>query len=351
MGLELTSSAFTPRAALYQFYGEAEKHYQEVMPASAFQKCDDVINDGVELLLKAGCSFDRGPGYYSLNNRSIFAFAVGLLALNVSRFATLKLQSDYFEVVEIIIKNLALRRGNTVPSMIDAQIAELICIRSIPVSNNEWEHAAWWRIRWFWKNVPPKDFPVPVSREIIRLGTFERLGLRHTCCDYVDGVFETVEPAEADEIRDEDRDGIQLLESLLPEFEEKLGDEDIKSFIDGYWSTRMEEVLAARDEESVDRAGLREAGVVLCDDDGSDDDGSDDLFRLRMQEKGARSPLRTSYYSSAKKYLQEEDNRLNGYGPGEARVESKGGRWPVGAKPKDWKDEDLDKAVRPTFSF
>ncbi|KAL9627274.1 MAG: hypothetical protein Q9204_006684 [Flavoplaca sp. TL-2023a] len=206
--------------------------------------------EGVELLLKAGCSFDRGPGYYYPNNRNIFAFAVGLLALSVSRFATLKLQGDYFEVMEIIIKNLALRQGHG------------------------WEYAAWRRLRWFLKNVPPKDFPIPISREIIRLGTFERLGLRHTCCYYVDGVFETVEPAEADEIRDEDRDGIQLLESLLPEFEEKLGDEDIKSFIDGYWSTRMEEVLAARDEESVDWTGMREAGVILCDDDGSDDDGS-----------------------------------------------------------------------------
>ncbi|KAL9037929.1 MAG: hypothetical protein Q9180_003441, partial [Flavoplaca navasiana] len=149
----------------------------------------------------------------------------------------------------------------------------LKCTRSIPVPR-ERKRAAWRRFRWILKNVPLKDFPVPISREIIRLGTFERLGLRHTCCNNEFGIFETVEPAEADEIRDEDRDGIQLLESLLPEFEEKLGDEDIKSFIEGYWSTRMEEVLAARDEESVDRVGMREAGVILCDDDGSDDDGS-----------------------------------------------------------------------------
>ncbi|KAL8903184.1 MAG: hypothetical protein Q9171_007487 [Xanthocarpia ochracea] len=158
----------------------------------------------------------------------------------------------------------------------------LKCIRSIPVSGNEWEHAAWWRIRWFLENVPPKSFPVPVNREIIRLKTFEKLGLRHTCCSYeggafcyrvwgVWGVFKTIEPAEADEIRDEDRDGIQLLESLLPEFEEKLGDEDIKSFIDGYWTTRMEEVLAARDEEPLDWAGIRATGVIFCDDDGSDE--------------------------------------------------------------------------------
>ena len=143
-----------------------------------------------------------------------------------------------------------------------------------------------WLLRWLFENVPSKNFPVPVSREIIRLKTFEKLGLRHTCCFdesgeypyHIWGVFKTIEPAEADEIRDEDRDGIQLLESLLPEFEEKLGDEDIKSFIDGYWTTRMEEVLAARDEEPLDLAGMRAAGVVFCDDDGSDNDGSDNNY-------------------------------------------------------------------------
>ncbi|KAL8911372.1 MAG: hypothetical protein Q9172_007683 [Xanthocarpia lactea] len=160
----------------------------------------------------------------------------------------------------------------------------LKCISSIPFRSNEFEHAAWRRIRWLFKNVPSKNFPVPVSREIIRLKTFEKLGLRHTCCCYESGkypyhmcgVFKTIEPAEADEIRDEDRDGIQLLESLLPEFEEKLGDEDIKSFIDGYWTTRMKEVLAARDEEPLDWAGMKAAGVILCDDDGSDNYGSDE---------------------------------------------------------------------------
>ena len=43
MGLELTSSTFTPRRSYY-FYGDGEDHYREVMQASAFQKCDDVIN-------------------------------------------------------------------------------------------------------------------------------------------------------------------------------------------------------------------------------------------------------------------------------------------------------------------
>ncbi|KAL9023846.1 MAG: hypothetical protein Q9196_006934, partial [Gyalolechia fulgens] len=49
----------------------------------------------------------------------------------------------------------------------------------------------------------------------------------------------------------------------------------------------------------------------------------------------------SSDLTSAKKYLQEEDDRWNGYGPDPEYTRA---RWPVGAKHKDWKDEDLDKA-------
>ncbi|KAL9024600.1 MAG: hypothetical protein Q9196_006400 [Gyalolechia fulgens] len=402
--------------------------------------------EGVELLLKAGCSFDHGS--FALCSRNIFEFAVVFLGLSVTHVTNLKLRGNYFEVVEIIIKDLALRRdsvsensqiltsGNTqagtfyrslrgetplLRSVFSAMHTVYHCPQlTVKVANVLWETGfreidlldehdrtplmvvgekdpfrldnnrhdvsefSFWlyqkgaslyrpcpvtlqpdsedigdtasgsehrvihflaaefilrfdnktiglvqnedtdlslegrqflervllddssdnclcacsrhgcipatyflkrvsiipgsalrRIRWVLENVPSKNFPVPVSREIIRLTTFEKLELRHTCCEYI-YEFVSVKRAEADEIRDEDRDGIQLLESLLPEFEEKLGDGDIKSFIDGYWTTRMEEVLAARDEEPVDRAGMREAGVIFCDDDGNDGDGSDD---------------------------------------------------------------------------
>ncbi len=131
--------------------------------------------------------------------------------------------------------------------------------------------SAWIR-RWFFENVPTEHLSTVSSQEILRLTTFEALGLRHTCCEYVHNKLHTVDPEEAAEIRDEDDEGIQLLESLLSEFEEKRGVENIKSFIDGYWSTRIEEVLAARDEEPVDRAAMREVGV-LDDDDGTSDLG------------------------------------------------------------------------------
>ena len=128
-----------------------------------------------------------------------------------------------------------------------------------------------WSLYWLFDNVPSEHFPVAVNREIVRLMTFENLGLRHTCCTKSED-FSTVDPEEADEIRDEDREGIQLLESLLLEFEDKRGDEDITSFLGGYWAIRMEEVLAARDKEPVDKAGMRQAGVAVHDNEESSDD-------------------------------------------------------------------------------
>ncbi|KAL8749514.1 MAG: hypothetical protein Q9184_006778, partial [Pyrenodesmia sp. 2 TL-2023] len=78
-------------------------------------------------------------------------------------------------------------------------------------------------------------------------------------------------PEEVAEIREEDHEGIQLLESLLLEFEEKRGDGVIESFIDGYWSARMAEIHATRDKESVDKTAIMEVGVILDDDDDDDD--------------------------------------------------------------------------------
>lgn len=139
-------------------------------------------------------------------------------------------------------------------------------------NENEAELASAWICRWFFENIPTEHLPTVTNQEILRLITFEKLGLGHTCCWlYLLFDIDTLEPEEVAEIRDEDHEGIELLESLLSEFEERRGDQDIKSFIDGYWSTRMEEVLAARDKESVDRTGMREIGVVFDDDDGSSD--------------------------------------------------------------------------------
>ena len=130
-----------------------------------------------------------------------------------------------------------------------------------------------WRLLWLFDNVPSEQISNIVFNAIVRLMTFERLGLRHTCCrrTWYSRTFLTIDAEEAAEIRDEDRKGIQLLESLLLKFKENYDDRDLKTWLDEYWKPEMEEILAARDREVHDEAGLREAGVVLCEDDGISD--------------------------------------------------------------------------------
>ena len=104
--------------------------------------------------------------------------------------------------------------------------------------------------------------------EIVRLLTFQELELRHTCCRYDArlGINEFDDVEAIAEIRYEDAESIQILESLLQEFGEKKGSDTIVGFIEGYWATRMDEVLQAR-KESIDREKIREIGVILKPDE------------------------------------------------------------------------------------
>lgn len=128
----------------------------------------------------------------------------------------------------------------------------------------EQRYTSEWRLLWLFDNVPSGQFSKSVFHAIVRLMTFEKLGLRHTCCEWVNS--NSVDAEEAEEIRDEDREDIQLLESLLQKFEENYDDRDIITWLDEYWHAEMEEILAARDCEPLDEAGLREVGVILCQD-------------------------------------------------------------------------------------
>ena len=104
-----------------------------------------------------------------------------------------------------------------------------------------------------------------LTEEIIRFCTFQELGLRHTCCRYNPydrrQIFKFPEDERA-EIQDEDKEKIELLGSLLLEFEEHRGAEDLISFLEGYWATRMDQVLKEQ-EDRFDKEGLRGIGVVL----------------------------------------------------------------------------------------
>ena len=109
-------------------------------------------------------------------------------------------------------------------------------------------------------------------KEIIRFRTFLELDLRHTCCrwDEVKGIvkFDSEEWAE---IREEDQEKIERLESLLLEFEDHMRNEDLMSLLEGYWARRMDQVLEERG--FVDEEALREMGVVLHLDGAGASDG------------------------------------------------------------------------------
>ena len=123
-----------------------------------------------------------------------------------------------------------------------------------------------------------------LGTEIVRLRTFQELELRHTCCrcEGWDTLLTKLDSEEIVEIRDEDHEKIELLESLLPEFEENRGDQDLLSFLKGYWVTRMDQVLQKKGK--VNEEALREMGVVLHQEETEDFDrveglgesGSDD---------------------------------------------------------------------------
>lgn len=120
-------------------------------------------------------------------------------------------------------------------------------------------------------------FPDWLTKEIIRFQTFKALELRHTCCKwhYRSGLTRH-DPEEQAEVQDEDHEKIELLEHLLQEFEDHRGTQDVLSFLKGYWTLRMDQVL--REAGHIDREALREIGVVVHGDDegGIDEDGRDE---------------------------------------------------------------------------
>ena len=151
----------------------------------------------------------------------------------------------------------------------------------------------------FYKSVPDRsktatecliDFIGPhnpcwdwLSKEIIRFRTFKELELRHTCCRWDDeNLKKRLESEEQLEIRDEDHEKIELLESLLLEFEENRGDQDLLSFLEGDWATRMDQIR--QEQGGLSEEALREIGVTLhldkLDEGNSDSEteesGSDD---------------------------------------------------------------------------
>ena len=106
-----------------------------------------------------------------------------------------------------------------------------------------------------------------IAEEVIRFETFEALQLSHTCCDFdFVAARRRYTPEDVREIHEEWEELLSKHEDLVSEFNHKFQELGVPLtfFLEGYWQTRMEEVLQDEkpfDEE--DRRRLQDIGVVL----------------------------------------------------------------------------------------
>lgn len=118
----------------------------------------------------------------------------------------------------------------------------------------------------------PNDTTVDeIFSEAVRLWTFEKLGLTHTCCrkrmcnsHEKKFLLASLDQEEIDEIQEEEREDLELLEDLLIEFDQqwKQTEDCLRiELMSVYWQTRMETVLSKRKPMDFDK--IRDMGVVL----------------------------------------------------------------------------------------
>jgi hypothetical protein len=139
-----------------------------------------------------------------------------------------------------------------------------------------------------------------LAADIIRFGTFEFLGLTHTCCRTPDTVFHShrrtiftspCTPHEVDEIHNEEieliREHEKLVEMFLEVYEER--GESLSSFLNGYWLTQMTRVFERSKRSMTDEelASIRRTGVVIRN--GSDLDGLRAVEEERVWERDITS--------------------------------------------------------------
>jgi hypothetical protein len=98
------------------------------------------------------------------------------------------------------------------------------------------------------------------------------LGLKHTCCIEIDtenreaDKMQARDEEEIAEIRYENERGVQMLESLMLDFEAKFDGLGLSliEFLEGYWHTRMVEHLLECDPyDEEHHQGTRSIGVIL----------------------------------------------------------------------------------------
>lgn len=88
-----------------------------------------------------------------------------------------------------------------------------------------------------------------LEKSIIRIFTFDALGVKHTCCvDY--SYLRAQDCKEVEDIREEEQPRLKFLEKLVAEFEAKHAELDIPilEFLEKHWHPRMIEFLSQRDK-------------------------------------------------------------------------------------------------------
>ena len=106
-----------------------------------------------------------------------------------------------------------------------------------------------------------------IVEKVIRFETFEALQLNHTCCEFnFYSPSRRYTPEEVHEVHDEWEELLSKHEDLVSEFCHKFQElgGTLTSFLEGYWQTRMDEVLKEEKPYSEEeKRKLREIGVIL----------------------------------------------------------------------------------------
>lgn len=107
-----------------------------------------------------------------------------------------------------------------------------------------------------------------IRSELFRFHLFEILDLRHTCCttgsfNRAHVIVELGDEEDRREIREEQKEQVDRLESLLVELEDKFQELGVPfvDFMEGYWHDRMKEVVA--EQVPVNKDELRRIGVLM----------------------------------------------------------------------------------------
>ncbi|KIW81618.1 hypothetical protein Z517_04644 [Fonsecaea pedrosoi CBS 271.37] len=218
--------------------------------------------------------------------RTLFDFRWNVLDLN-STCAT-----DCFELLSTIV-------SSNVSDGCSCACSSQGCIPVLNLLSNpspvNGHHSSYWFLRWL-DLYFPYDFP-RLFLKVLRLYTFQSLGLTHTCCrngclryagrchdpSQKPCPFSIPVDDEIQEIQDEERHLISLLETLMVEFTEQwlwpTSDWKVDEFMSKVWRPRLRQIRQERVQMFVgDQAQMRYMGVELHSD------GEDSLTKDRDED-------------------------------------------------------------------